>query len=150
MHPAYLVLEDGRTFRGSSFGRDREVYGTLRACTAMVGYQEALTDPDAAGSILVFTTPHIGNTGWNDEDSRSDRIQVSAVVMRDKAPKPSNFRSTQSLDEALLADDIVALTGIDTRALMRHLSDHGPLWAAVTTRTDTDAVMAELRARKDA
>ncbi len=116
----------------------------------MVGYQEALTDPDAAGSILVFTTPHIGNTGWNDEDSRSDRIQVSAVVMRDKAPKPSNFRSTQSLDEALLADDIVALTGIDTRALMRHLSDHGPLWAAVTTRTDTDAVMAELRARKDA
>ncbi len=116
----------------------------------MVGYQEALTDPDAAGSILVFTTPHIGNTGWNDEDSRSERIQASAVIIRDKAPKPSNFRSTRSLDEALIADDIVALTEVDTRALMRHLSQHGPLWGVVTTRTDTDAVLAELRARKDA
>jgi len=116
----------------------------------MVGYQEALTDPDAAGSILMFTTPHIGNTGWNDEDSRSERIQASAVVMRDMVSQPSNFRSTKSFEEALIADDIVALTEIDTRALMRHLSDHGPLWGAVATRTDTDAVLAELRARKDA
>lgn len=116
----------------------------------MVGYQEALTDPDAAGSILVFTTPHIGNTGWNDEDYRSERIQASAVVMRDRVAQPSNFRSTRSLEEALIADDIVALTEVDTRALMRHLSDHGPQWGAVTTRTDTDAVLAELRARKEA
>lgn len=116
----------------------------------MVGYQEALTDPDTAGSILMFTTPHIGNTGWNDEDSRSERIQASAVVIRDMVSKPSNFRSTRSFEEALMTDDIVALTEIDTRALMRHLSDHGPLWGAVTTRTDTDAVLAELRARKDA
>lgn len=116
----------------------------------MVGYQEALTDPDASGSIVVFTTPHIGNTGWNDEDSRSERVQAAAVVMRDKAARPSSFRSTRSLDEALIADDVVALTDIDTRALMRHLSEHGPLWGAVTTRTDTDVVLAELRTRKDA
>lgn len=116
----------------------------------MVGYQEALTDPDAAGCILVFTTPHIGNTGWNDEDSRSERVPAAAVVMRDKAPRPSNFRSTRSLDEAIIADDIVAVTDIDTRALMRHLSEHGPLWGAVTTRTDTDVVLAELRTRKGA
>lgn len=151
MRPAILVLEDGRTFRGSSFGKEGEAYGPVRVCTAMSGYQEALTDPDLAGTLLCFTTPHIGNTGWNDDDSRSDQIQAAALIIREKAPRPSNFRSTRSLDDALVADGTPAVEGIDTRALMRHLREHGPLWGALsTTRTDIHALQADLLARKDA
>ena len=151
MRPAILVLEDGRIFRGSSFGKEGEAYGPVRVCTAMSGYQETLTDPDFAGSLLCFTTPHIGNTGWNDDDSHSERIQAEALIIREKAPRPSNFRSTRSLDDVLAHDGILAVEGIDTRALMRHLSEHGPLWGALsTTSTDCHVLQANLLARKNA
>jgi carbamoyl-phosphate synthase small subunit len=91
----------------------------------MTGYQETLTDPSYAGQIVVMTAPHIGNTGMNDEDAESRRIWVEGFVVRDPARRPSNYRSTRSLDEDLLHDDIVGISGVDTRAITLVLREAG-------------------------
>ncbi len=85
---AILVLEDGRTFRGSAFGAIGETFGEAVFATAMSGYQETLTDPSYARQVVVATAPHIGNTGWNDEDDESSRIWVAGYVIRDAARVP--------------------------------------------------------------
>ncbi|MFF7546660.1 glutamine-hydrolyzing carbamoyl-phosphate synthase small subunit [Streptomyces canus] len=129
--PAVLVLEDGRIFRGRSYGAVGETFGEAVFSTGMTGYQETLTDPSYARQIVVATAPQIGNTGWNDEDDESNRIWVSGYVVRDPARVPSNWRAKRSLDDELDAQDIVGISGIDTRALTRHLRERGSMRAGI-------------------
>ncbi len=135
--PAILVLEDGRTFTGTSYGAEGETFGEAVFCTAMTGYQETLTDPSYHRQVVVMTAPHIGNTGVNDEDPESGRIWVSGYVVRDPARRPSNWRATRTLDEELSAQGVVGISGVDTRALTRHLRDRGAMRVGVSS-IDTD------------
>ena len=129
--PAVLVLEDGRVFRGERYGAVGQTLGEAVFCTAMTGYQETLTDPSYHGQIVVATAPQIGNTGWNDEDDESARIQVAGYVVRDPSRTASSWRSRRSLSDALERHGIVGLAGIDTRALVRHLRERGAMKAGV-------------------
>ena len=128
---ALLVLEDGRVFRGERYGAVGQTLGEAVFCTAMTGYQETLTDPSYHGQIVVATAPQIGNTGWNDEDDESARIQVAGYVVRDPSRTASSWRSRRSLYDALERQGIVGLAGIDTRALVRHLRERGAMKAGV-------------------
>ena len=141
---AILVLEDGRTFRGQAYGAVGETFGEAVFATGMTGYQETLTDPSYHRQILVQTAPHIGNTGVNTEDDESGRIWVAGYVVRDPSPRPSSWRATGTLDDALAADGVVGISGVDTRALTRHLRERGAMRAALSS-TGTDA--AELQGR---
>jgi carbamoyl-phosphate synthase small subunit len=134
---AILVLEDGRTFTGDSYGAAGETFGEAVFNTGMTGYQETLTDPSYHGQVVVQTAPHIGNTGINDEDPESRRIWVSGYVVRDPARRPSNWRSARSLDEELRQQGIVGISGIDTRALTRHLRERGAMRVGIST-VDSD------------
>ncbi|WP_395296982.1 glutamine-hydrolyzing carbamoyl-phosphate synthase small subunit [Kitasatospora hibisci] len=125
--PAVLVLEDGRTFRGQAYGATGETFGEAVFNTGMSGYQETLTDPSYHRQVVVMTAPQIGNTGWNDEDDESKQIWVAGYVVRDPARVPSNWRSRRSLDEELANQGIVGISGIDTRALTRHLRERGAM-----------------------
>ncbi|MFF7968871.1 glutamine-hydrolyzing carbamoyl-phosphate synthase small subunit [Streptomyces sp. NPDC007903] len=129
--PAVLVLEDGRTFRGRAYGAVGETFGEAVFSTGMTGYQETLTDPSYDRQIVVATAPQIGNTGWNDEDDESGRIWVSGYVVRDPARVPSNWRSRRSLDDELTTQGVVGISGIDTRALTRHLRERGSMRAGI-------------------
>ncbi|MGH3567934.1 MAG: glutamine-hydrolyzing carbamoyl-phosphate synthase small subunit [Pseudonocardia sp.] len=131
MSAALLVLEDGRIFRGEAFGALGQGLGEAVFTTGMTGYQETLTDPSYHRQIVVQTAPHIGNTGWNDEDNESARIQVAGYVVRDPARTPSNWRSRRPLGEALAEQGVVGVAGIDTRALVRHLRERGAMRAGV-------------------
>ncbi|AYL35010.1 glutamine-hydrolyzing carbamoyl-phosphate synthase small subunit [Streptomyces fungicidicus] len=125
--PAVLVLEDGRIFRGRAYGAVGETFGEAVFSTGMTGYQETLTDPSYHRQVVVMTAPHVGNTGVNDEDAESKRIWVSGYVVRDPARTPSNWRSRRSLDDELAAQGVVGISGIDTRALTRHLRERGAM-----------------------
>ncbi|MFC0623918.1 glutamine-hydrolyzing carbamoyl-phosphate synthase small subunit [Kribbella deserti] len=131
--PALLVLEDGRTFAGTSYGAHGETFGEAVFTTGMTGYQETLTDPSYHRQIVTQTAPHIGNTGVNDEDDESSKIWVAGYVVRDPARVPSNWRSVRTLDDQLKAQGIVGISGIDTRALTRHLRERGAMRAAIST-----------------
>lgn len=124
---AVLVLEDGRCFRGRAYGAVGETFGEAVFSTGMSGYQETLTDPSYHRQVVVMTAPHVGNTGVNDEDPESRRIWVSGYVVRDPARVPSNWRSRRSLDDELVAQGVVGISGIDTRALTRHLRERGAM-----------------------
>ncbi|MFG2991947.1 glutamine-hydrolyzing carbamoyl-phosphate synthase small subunit [Streptomyces sp. NPDC048257] len=125
--PAVLVLEDGRIFRGRAYGAVGETFGEAVFSTGMTGYQETLTDPSYHRQVVVMTAPHVGNTGVNDEDPESSRIWVAGYVVRDPARVPSNWRSRRSLDEELVKQGVVGISGIDTRALTRHLRERGAM-----------------------
>jgi len=125
--PAVLVLEDGRTFRGRAYGAVGQTLGEAVFSTGMTGYQETLTDPSYHRQVVVMTAPHVGNTGVNDEDPESRRIWVAGYVVRDPARVPSSWRSRRSLDEELDAQGVVGISGIDTRALTRHLRERGAM-----------------------
>ncbi|MEU5163214.1 glutamine-hydrolyzing carbamoyl-phosphate synthase small subunit [Streptomyces sp. NPDC020875] len=125
--PAVLVLEDGRTFRGRAYGAVGETFGEAVFNTGMTGYQETLTDPSYHRQVVVMTAPHVGNTGVNDEDDESRKIWVAGYVVRDPARTPSNWRSRRGLDEELTAQGVVGISGIDTRALTRHLRERGAM-----------------------
>jgi carbamoyl-phosphate synthase small subunit len=140
---AVLVLEDGRVFRGEPFGALGEGLGEAVFATGMTGYQETLTDPSYHRQIVVQTAPQIGNTGWNDEDDESVRIQVAGYVVRDPARTPSSWRSRRSLGDALAGQGVVGVAGIDTRALVRHLRERGAMKAGVFSG-DALAVDADL------
>ncbi|MDM7853386.1 glutamine-hydrolyzing carbamoyl-phosphate synthase small subunit [Cellulomonas alba] len=131
MSEAVLVLEDGRTFTGRAYGKVGEALGEIVFNTGMTGYQETLTDPSYHRQIVVMTAPHIGNTGVNDEDPESGRIWVAGYVVRDPARVPSNWRSRRSLDDELAAQEVVGISGIDTRALTRHLRERGVMRAGI-------------------
>ncbi|WBO67544.1 glutamine-hydrolyzing carbamoyl-phosphate synthase small subunit [Streptomyces camelliae] len=147
--PAVLVLEDGRTFRGRAYGAVGETFGEAVFSTGMTGYQETLTDPSYDRQIVVATAPQIGNTGWNDEDDESSRIWVSGYVVRDPARVPSNWRAKRSLDDELVAQDVVGISGIDTRALTRHLRERGSMRAGIFSG-EAIAPESELLARVQA
>ena len=133
--PALLVLEDGRSFAGRSFGAEGEAFGELVFTTGMSGYQETLTDPSYRRQVVLATAPHIGNTGWNDEDDESARIQVAGFVVRNPAPRPSNWRSHRSLDQAMAEQGIVGICELDTRALTRHIRSLGAMRVGISTTT---------------
>lgn len=138
MSKAILVLEDGRTFTGTSFGAEGESFGEMVFNTSMSGYQEILTDPSYAGQIVAMTYPLIGNYGVNDEDVESRRPWVEGFVVREASRIASNFRSTMSLQDYLKANNIVGIEHIDTRALVRHIRDKGAMRSAIST-VDLDA-----------
>lgn len=146
--PAVLVLEDGRTFRGRAYGAVGETFGEAVFSTGMTGYQETLTDPSYHRQVVVMTAPHIGNTGVNDEDAESARIWVAGYVVRDPARVPSNWRSTRSLDDELTTQGVVGISGIDTRALTRHLRERGAMRVGIfsgAALADDDALLARVR-----
>jgi carbamoyl-phosphate synthase small subunit len=128
---AVLLLEDGRTFTGRAYGAEGSTLGEIVFNTGMTGYQETLTDPSYHRQIVVMTAPHIGNTGVNDEDQESARIWVAGYVVRDPARRPSNWRSVRTLDDDLVAQGVVGISDIDTRALTRHLRERGVMRAGI-------------------
>ncbi|WP_019853679.1 glutamine-hydrolyzing carbamoyl-phosphate synthase small subunit [Actinopolyspora mortivallis] len=148
--PAALVLEDGRIFRGEAFGSEGSCLGEVVFSTGMTGYQETLTDPSYHRQIVVSTAPQIGNTGWNDEDDESQRIWVAGYVVRDPARNPSSWRANRSLPEELRRQGVVGVSGVDTRALTRHIRERGAMRAGIfsgpalgTDREMIDRVNAE-------
>ncbi|HAM20992.1 MAG TPA: carbamoyl phosphate synthase small subunit [Actinobacteria bacterium] len=142
--PGLLVLEDGRVFRGKSFGASGSAFGEAVFATGMSGYQETLTDPSYQRQIVVMTAPHIGNTGMNDEDEESRRIWVSGFVVRDPSRIASNWRSQRTLNDDLEENGVVGVSDIDTRALTRHLRDRGAMRAGVFAGADAQRPVAEL------
>ncbi|MER7409957.1 glutamine-hydrolyzing carbamoyl-phosphate synthase small subunit [Streptomyces cacaoi] len=144
---ALLVLEDGRTFRGRAYGAVGETFGEAVFSTGMTGYQETLTDPSYHRQVVVMTAPHVGNTGVNDEDPESKRIWVAGYVVRDPARVPSNWRSRRSLDEELADQGVVGISGIDTRALTRHLRERGAMRVGIFSGPAAEAGEEELLAR---
>ena len=143
MADAVLVLEDGRTFLGSAYGATGSTVGEAVFCTAMTGYQETLTDPSYHRQVVVMTAPHIGNTGWNDEDDESSRIWVAGYVVRDPARRSSSWRAARDLADELVAQGVVGISDVDTRALTRHLRERGAMRAGIFSgdAVTTDAEM---------
>ncbi len=127
MSKAFLVLDDGRVFEGKSWGATGRTFGEAVFQTGMTGYQETLTDPSYHRQVVVMTSPHIGNTGMNTFDNESSRIWVSGFVVRNPSPITSNWRSEVDLVDVLIEQNIVGISGIDTRALTRHLRDRGAM-----------------------
>jgi carbamoyl-phosphate synthase small subunit len=127
MSKAFLVLDDGRIFEGLSWGATGKTFGEAVFQTGMTGYQETLTDPSYHQQVVVMTAPHIGNTGMNTADNESSKIWVAGFVVRNPSPITSNWRSEKSLDEVMREQEIVGISGIDTRALTRHLRDRGAM-----------------------
>ncbi|MFD8646038.1 glutamine-hydrolyzing carbamoyl-phosphate synthase small subunit [Streptomyces zaomyceticus] len=141
--PAVLVLEDGRTFSGRAYGAVGETFGEAVFSTGMTGYQETLTDPSYHRQVVVMTAPHVGNTGVNDDDPESGRIWVAGYVVRDPARVPSNWRATRTLDEELERQGVVGISGIDTRALTRHLRERGAMRVGIFSGDAWTGVRAE-------
>jgi len=144
---AWLVLRDGRTFRGRSLGAAGEASGEVIFNTAMQGYQEILTDPSYRGQIVAMTYPMIGNYGVNDEDVESRRPWVNGFIVKEASAVASNFRAGASLDAYLGRHGIVGIQDIDTRALTRHLRDHGAQDGIVSSvETDPRRLLERARA----
>lgn len=135
---ALLALEDGRVFRGESFGATGTTTGEICFNTSMTGYQEILTDPSYRGQIVAMTYPEIGNYGVNTIDVESDAPQVRGFVIEELSPVVSNWRSDSDLATYLKSNGILGIQGIDTRALTRHLRTRGAMRACITTETQVD------------
>ncbi|MDY7004620.1 MAG: glutamine-hydrolyzing carbamoyl-phosphate synthase small subunit [Cyanobacteriota bacterium] len=131
--PALLVLADGTTYQGFSFGAPGTTIGEVVFNTGMTGYQEVLTDPSYCGQIVTFTYPELGNTGVNPEDEESNEPQIKGAIARNICPRPSNWRSTQSLSEYLQEHKIPGIYGIDTRALTKKIRTLGAMNGAIST-----------------
>ena len=142
--PAVLVLEDGRIFRGDTYGASGQTVGEAVFSTGMTGYQETLTDPSYHRQVVVMTAPHVGNTGVNDEDNESDRFWVAGYVVRDPALRPSNWCSQRSLEDALVDQGVVGISGIDTRALTRHLRERGAMRVGIFSGERAGLPLTEL------
>ncbi len=152
MTPGVLVLEDGRVFPGTGFGAEGVQTGEVVFNTAMTGYQEILTDPSYYRQIVTMTVPHVGNTGVNPDDVESAKIWVSGFVVRSLSPVVSNWRSHATLHEYLETQGIIGLTGVATRALVRHIRTEGAMRAVIATgraAADTDALLKMARESLD-
>src|SRR5215471_18879073 len=147
---AILALEDGRIFRGKSFGAQRECAGEVVFNTSLTGYQEIFTDPSYAGQIVVLTNPHIGNYGTTPNDDESTKPYIEGLVTREFSPISSNWRSTQVADEYLERYGVPVIGDIDTRALVRHLRAQGVMRGVLSTMPDADekALVEKARAIK--
>jgi carbamoyl-phosphate synthase small subunit len=130
---ARLVLQDGTVFEGEAFGAPATVVGEVVFNTSLTGYQEVITDPSYRGQMVCMTAPHIGNTGVNAEDVESDKPQITALVVREISQTVSNWRANETLAGYLARHGIPGISGIDTRALTRHLRTVGVLHAALST-----------------
>lgn len=133
LQPAKLALEDGTVLTGTAFGASGEIDGEVVFNTSMTGYQEILTDPSYCGQIVTMTYPLIGNYGVNPTDAESGRIYLRAFIVRELCRTPSNFRSTQGLDEYLAQAGIIGIEGIDTRTLVKHIRTQGAMKGVVST-----------------
>jgi len=133
---ALLVLEDGRIFTGSSWAATGITFGEAVFSTGMTGYQETLTDPSYHKQVVIMTAPHIGNTGMNSPDEESTKIWVSGFVVRNPSSMVSNWRSERSLEDDLIAQNVVGIRAVDTRALTRHLRDRGAMKVGIFSGTD--------------
>ncbi len=135
---AILALEDGRIFHGKGYGAKGECYGEVVFNTSITGYQEIFTDPSYAGQIVVLTNPEIGNYGTNSDDSEATRPYIEGLIVREFSRVSSNWRSQEVAEEYLDRYKIPVLAEIDTRALVRHLRDHGVMRGVISTiETDT-------------
>jgi hypothetical protein len=139
---ALLALEDGKIFRGESVGAVGEICEVVFN-TALTGYQEIITDPSYRGQMITFTCTHIGNVGVNDADNESARPQCAAILAREIVRVPSNWRAQQPLPDWLRQHNIIALSGVDTRALTRHLRERGVMKGVVSTLDDDAARLVE-------
>jgi len=148
--PAVLVLEDGRTMHGDAYGAVGTTFGEAVFNTGMSGYQETLTDPSYRGQVVIMTAPHIGNTGMNHEDPESRRIWVAGYVVRDPSRITSNWRATSSLADDLVDQCIVGISGIDTRALTRHLRERGAMRVGIFSGPAAEQTPDELLAQVQA
>ena len=145
--PAWLTLADGTVFAGRSLGATGVAGGEVVFNTAMTGYQEVLTDPSYRGQMVCMTYPLIGNYGVNPEDVESHRPWVAGFIVREAARQPSNWRATQTLHDYLADNEIVAIEGIDTRRLTRHIRDRGCQMGMIATgERDPRALVEEARA----
>jgi carbamoyl-phosphate synthase small subunit len=146
--PAVLMLEDGRTFHGEAYGAPGTAFGEVVFNTSMTGYQEVLTDPSYTGQLVAMTYPLIGNYGANPEDQESARPQVAGFVIHEAPPRHSNWRARESLDDYLKRHGIVAVCGIDTRALTRHIRSAGAMRGAIAPASEAgDALLERIRAQ---
>ena len=132
---AYLILENGTIFKGRAFGYSKEVTGELVFTTSVVGHQETISDPSYGGQLLMMTFPLIGNAGLNLEDMEAAHPRLRGLIVREKCDKPSNWRCELEMDGFMKQHKITGIEGIDTRALMRMLRDHGSMKAMITTRS---------------
>ena len=132
---ALLVLEDGRIFNGASWAATGVTFGEAVFSTGMTGYQETLTDPSYHKQVVIMTAPHIGNTGMNTTDEESAKIWVSGFVVRNPSPVVSNWRSERSLESDLITNGVVGISGVDTRAITRHLRDLGAMRVGIFSNT---------------
>lgn len=133
---AFFVLDDGRIFEGKSWGALGKTFGEAVFQTGMTGYQETLTDPSYHKQVVVMTAPHIGNTGMNATDNESVKIWVAGFVVRNPSTLTSNWRSENSLESELIAQNIVGIQGVDTRAITRHLRDRGSMRVGIFSGFD--------------
>ena len=144
MHsPAVLVLEDGASFHGFCFGHLGEAIGEVVFNTAMMGYQEVLSDPSYKGQMVTMTYPLIGNYGINFEDVESSRPHVEAFIVREACPVPSNWRSRETLDDYLRKNGVVGIQGVDTRALTIHIREKGAMMGIVSNKVDDIPALCE-------
>jgi len=142
---AFLALENGSIYEGYSFGAEDTTYGEVVFNTSMSGYQEMLTDPSYAGQILVLTYPLIGNYGVSDAHFESKQVQVRGLVVREHCPVPSHWQSTGSLNEFLQTNGIPGITGVDTRAMTRHLRLSGVMMGILTSEMTPEEALKEVR-----
>jgi carbamoyl-phosphate synthase small subunit len=147
---AVLMLEDGRVFRGEGFGAEGTAFGEVVFNTSMTGYQEVLTDPSYTGQLVTMTYPLIGNYGVNEQDQESAGPCAAGFVVHEAAPVHSNWRATGSLHDYLARHGVVAIQGVDTRALTRHIRSAGAMRGAIAPATaDADALLAAIRGQAE-
>ena len=148
MASAYLVLDDGRIFEGSSWAAQGKTFGEAVFQTGMTGYQETLTDPSYHKQVVVMTAPHIGNTGVNDYDNESVKIWVAGFVVRNPSSLTSNWRAQNDLETELISQGIVGIQGVDTRAITRHLRDRGAMRVGIFSGLDLSREEMVVEVRK--
>ena len=148
MARAYLVLDDGRIFEGSSWAATGKTFGEAVFQTGMTGYQETLTDPSYHKQIVIMTAPHIGNTGVNKTDNESEKIWVAGFVVRNPSAVTSNWRADNDLEAELISQNIVGISGVDTRALTRHLRDRGAMRVGIFSGLDLSREEMVVEVRK--
>ena len=142
---AILAFEDGSVFHGKGFGKEMFNVGELVFNTSMTGYQEIITDPSYKKQIITFTHPHIGNTGINTEDSESKTIHASGIVVKKFCEKPSNWRSTESLEDFLIKNKVIAISEVDTREITSLLREKGAMnccIGSISSISEKDAIKA--------
>ncbi len=150
MSKAFLVLDDGRIFEGSSWAKTGKTFGEAVFQTGMTGYQETLTDPSYHKQVVVMTAPHIGNTGVNATDNESKKYWVAGFVVRNPSTLTSNWRSEKDLEAELIDQEIVGIQGIDTRALTRHLRDRGSMRVGIFSGLELSREEMVIEVRKQA